>query len=354
MWVTTATEDGRELSAVCVDRETGRVLVDKRVFDVKSPRPLGNAVNTYATPSPVIEPGRVYVNFGSYGTACLDTATFDVLWTRRDLPCDHWRGPGSSPALFEDLLLLHMDGINVQYAAALDKTTGDTRWVTFRSADYGDLEEDGRPIRRGDFRKAFNSPYVIEYDGQSQMVSPGAKAVYSYDVRTGNELWKVCHDKHSSAPRTLYSNGIAYVSTGLSGPEILAVRVNGRGDVTDSHVAWRCARGVPSRSSPVLVDGRIYMVSEDGIASSIDARDGREIWRHRIGGRHSASAVYADGRIHFFDESGTATIIRPGESCEILAQNQLDDGFMASPAIAGKALFLRTKTHLYRVEKRPE
>ena len=175
IWLTTASEDGKEFFVFCLDRETGKVLFSRRLFEVELPRPLANDVNSYATPSPTIEEGRVYVHFGSYGTACLDTESFEVLWLRQDLPCDHWRGPASSPLLWQDLLFLTMDGANVQYVVALDKRTGANRWVSFRSADYDDLAEDGRPIASGDFRKAYNTPVVISHQGRNQLISPAAK-----------------------------------------------------------------------------------------------------------------------------------------------------------------------------------
>ena len=353
VWLTTATEDGKVLSVLCIDRESGRVLLDRKLFDIAMPRPLSNPINTYASPSPTIEEGRVYVHFGSYGTACLDTGSFEMLWQRRDLPCDHWRGPASSPHLWEDLLFLHMDGADVQYVVALDKTTGANRWVTFRSVDYGDLNDNGRPRQSGDFRKAYNTPLVVDFQGEPQLISPSAKGAYGYDPRTGSEIWQISHGGHSSAPRTLYSDGQVGISTGYIGgtAQLWAVRLGGRGDVTGTHVAWKYARGSPKHSSPVLAGGRVYMMSNDGIATCIDFKTGKEIWKGRIGGLHSASVLYANGRIHFFDEAGQTTIIQPGETLEILARNQLDDGFMASPAVADGALFLRTTTHLYRIQE---
>ena len=353
VWLTTATEDGKVLSVLCIDRDSGQILLNRKLFEVAKPRPLSNPINTYASPSPTIEEGRVYVHFGSYGTACLDTGSFGVLWERRDLPCDHWRGPASSPHLWEDLLFLHMDGADVQYVVALDKTTGANRWVTFRSVDYGDLEEDGRPRASGDYRKAYNTPLVVDFQGEPQLISPSAKGAYGYDPRTGNEIWQISHGGHSSAPRTLYFDGQVGISTGYIGgtAQLWGVRLGGQGDVTGTHVAWKYARGSPKHSSPVLVEGRVYMMSNDGIATCLDFKSGQEIWKGRIGGHHSASVLYAGGRIHFFDEEGQTTIIQPGETLEILARNQLDDGFMASPAVADGALFLRTTTHLYRIQE---
>ena len=247
-----------------------------------------------------------------------------------------------------------MDGADVQYVAALDKETGANRWVAFRSVDYGDLGEDGRPHMSGDFRKAYNTPLVVEFQGEPQLISPSAKGAYGYDPRTGREIWQIRHGGHSSAPRTLYSDGQVGIGTGYIGnaAQLWAVRLGGRGDVTESHIAWKYSRGAPKHSSPVLVGGRVYMVSNDGVATCLDFNTGEEMWKNRIGGQHSASVLYAGGRIHFFDEDGVTTIIKPGDSPEILSRNQLDDGFMASPAVADGAFFLRTRTHLYRIQGR--
>ncbi len=352
VWLTTAGLDGRALSVLCFDRESGQILLDRRLFDVPKPRPLSNSVNSYATPTPTIEEGRVYVHFGSYGTACLDTESFEPVWKRRDLPCDHWRGPASSPLLWENLIFLHMDGANVQYVAALEKRSGKNHWISFRSTDYADLEEDGRPAASGDWRKAYNTPSIVEFQDQVQLISPSAKAAYAYDARTGEELWQVRHRGHSSAARTLHADGVVGINVGYIGgkAEMWGVRLGGRGDVTETHVLWKYVRGAPKRASPVLIDGQAYMVSNEGVVSCIDFKTGRELWKGRIGGNHSASIVYTANRIYFFSEEGVATIIRPGDRLEILATNQLDSGFMASPAIAGRDFFLRTKTHLYRIE----
>ena len=183
------------------------------------------------------------------------------------------------------------------------------------------------------------------------MISPAAKAVYAYHPETGKEIWTLRYPNHSSASRTLFADNVAFVNIGYSWAELWAVRADGRGDVTDTHLLWKCRKSVPNRSSPVLVDGCITMCDDKGIASCLDAKTGQAHWRERIDGNYSASALYADRRIHFFSEQGTTTVIKPGPKFEILAKNQLDGGFMSSPAVAGKAFYLRTKTHLYRIEE---
>src|SRR6266853_4098690 len=154
VWMTTETEDGTKLYALCVDRETGSIVHDLKLFDVANPQ-FAHQFNTYASPTPVIEEGRVYVTFGSPGIACLDTQTGKVLWTRRDLECNHYRGAGSSPILYENLFILNFDGSDHQFVIALDKKTGRTVWHRNRSVDYKDLDPDGRVQSEGDFRKGF-------------------------------------------------------------------------------------------------------------------------------------------------------------------------------------------------------
>jgi hypothetical protein len=353
LWMTTAREDGREMYVLCVDRREGRIVLDKKLFDVSHPDPLGNELNSYASPSPTIEPGRVYVHFGSYGTACLDTNDGEIVWQRRDLPCNHFRGPASSPILFEDLLIFHMDGSDLHYIVALDKQTGATRWKTPRSTDYGDLLPDGKPRGDGDFRKAFNTPLLIEIDGQEMLVSPSAKAIYGYDPRTGRELWQVRHDCHSTAPRALFDGQRVYVVTGSGPTELLAIDPRGQGDITETHVVWRQSRQIPKRSSPLLVDGLIFGCSDNGVATCIEADSGRQVWQHRLGGEFSASLVYVDGRIYCFNQQGSSWVIAPGRRYHELAQNRLDDGCMASPLVVDNAIYVRTRSHLYRIEALP-
>jgi len=354
VWLTTATEDGRELSAIAVDRATGKILHDRKLFAVAEPQ-YADKFNSYGSPTPVIEAGRVYITFGSPGTACLDTATGQTLWERRDLPCNHWRGAGSSPTLWNNLLILHFDGADHQYVIALDKKDGRTVWKTDRSVDFKDLTPEGKPIRDGDFRKAFSSPLVITHEGKPYLISVGSKATYCYEPATGKELWRVEeHKHHSGSVRPVVGHGMVYTATGLAKGELLAVKLGGAGNVTGTHVAWKATRNVPNRPSPVLVGDLLFMVNQDGgIVTCLEAKTGEQLWSERLPGlgNHSASPTYADGRLYFFNENGHGLVIEAGRQFKVLAENKLEAGCMASPAIAGQALFVRTKTHLYRIEK---
>ncbi len=293
IWLTTARPDGQQMFAVCLDLQTGRIIHDIRLFHVASPREI-HLTNSYASPTPVIEAGRVYVNFGSYGTACLDTATGKVLWQRRDLPCNHWRGPGSSPILFEDRLIIDFDGYDYQYVVALDKRTGKTRWKVDRDIDF--------QTDNGDYKKAFCTPTVISVNGQKQLISPAAKAAIAYDPRTGKTLWRIRYRNHSATSRPLFAHGLVYINSGFSKARLFAVRPDGHGDVTETHIKWVVERGIGSKPSQMLVDDLLYVLHDKGTALCIEALTGKRVWQQRLGGSFSASPIFAAGRIYFFNE----------------------------------------------------
>ncbi len=364
VWLTTATIDGHDFFAICVDAATGKVLANEKVFHLDNPEPLlnGSRDNSYATPSAVLEKGRVYVHYGSSGTACLDTKTFKVIWKRGDMPCRHYRGASSSPVIFEDLLILTFDGADLQYHIALDKRTGKTVWRTNRSAKWNDEHIDKQMVKDGDWRKAHSTPLIVNVDGKPVMVSAGAKAAYGYEPRTGKELWRVDHTGYSAAPRPVFHNGHFILVTGFSrGAQMWSVRAGGKGVVTDTHVAWKIDTPFPKYSSPIVVDDLLYLSMDDSFLACVEAKTGETVWKERVGGRFRACPIYADGRLYFFSLEGVTTVIKPGRKFEVLASNQLADneahddprrgpGFMASPAAVGKALFVRTRHHLYRIE----
>jgi outer membrane protein assembly factor BamB len=351
VWMTTATPDGHELYAVCLDRESGKVVHDLKLFDIPQPQ-FCIPFNSYASPTPCIEEGRVYVTFGSPGTACVDTKTGKVLWTRTDFVCNHYRGAGSSPTLYKNLLIMNFDGSDFQFVAALDKETGRTYWRTDRDVDYGDIEPNGKPRAEGDFRKAFSTPRIATFAGQDVLISLGSKALYAYEPLTGKELWRV-EDKasFSGSDTPVFSGDMIFYGSGHGQSELLAVRPGGQGDVTNSAIAWRLHKKIPTRSSLLLLDGLIYMVTDAGIVNCVDARNGEEVWHGRIDGQYSASPILADGRIYFFSEQGKTTALAPGREFKVLGEAQLPDGIMATPAIVGDAIFLRTKTTVYRIQK---
>lgn len=354
VWVTTATEDGKVQSALCIDRESGKVLYDEVLFKNAEPRPLSNKRNTYASCSPTIEDGRVYIHFGSYGTTCIDTKSFKQLWTRTDLECHHWRGPASSAVIYGDLLILTYDGADFHYTVGLNKATGETVWKRDRSTNYNDLDADGKPKAGGDMRKAYNTPVFIDIGGKTQMISPGAKCVWSYDPETGEEIWSAHFNEHSTASRTVFDTelGLMFVNTGYGKAKLHAYKIDGdaKGEIGESHLVWTVAQRTSNRSSPVLIDGRIYMVSDGGVGSCLDAKSGEEIWSDRVCGEVSASLLYGGGHVYWFDETGVGVVSKATDKYEVVSENKLADGVFSSPAAAGGSLFIRTTTSLYRID----
>jgi outer membrane protein assembly factor BamB len=345
VWMTTALDEGRSLRALCADLATGKLIHDIEVFRPTSIPPKHRR-NSYASPTPILADGRVYVHFGSMGTAALDARTGRKLWENHELVIDHQNGPGGSPLLFKDKLLIACDGIDAQFEAALDIRTGQVAWKTERSAipELAKLPPD--------MRKAYGTPTLFTIDGKPQTLTTASNRLYALDPETGREIWHADYPRgFSNVPLPVSDGRVLVVSTGFMKPEMWAFRVGGmRGDVSSSHLLWKQKAGAPDQSSPVLVDGRLYMVSSGGIASCLDAQTGEILWKERIGSDFAASPVHVDRRIYFCGCDGVTTVIEPGPTFKVLAKNQIESGFMASPAVVGRAFILRTRTHLYRIE----
>ena len=344
VWLSNATEDGTRLSAVAVARDSGRIVHDITVFEINAPQ-FCHPFNSYASCTPVIERDRLYVHYGSAGTACIDTASGTLLWARQDLPCDHFRGPGSSPILHGDRLIVAFDGFDMQYVVALDKETGKTVWRQDRNIDYGTND--------GDAKKAYPTAAVITSGGHEQVVIPSAGATIAYEPTTGAEIWRVRHGGMNASARPLFAHGLVYINTAAGGMKFLAVRPDGMGDVTGSQIAWKSSQGTGSRSSQLLLGDRLFLVGDAGTASVLDALTGKSLWQKRLGGEFSASPILADGRIYVSNQGGDTFVLSATAPYPILATNTLDTGCMASPAVFDGALFLRTTTHLYCLGNRP-
>jgi outer membrane protein assembly factor BamB len=353
IWLTTAIEQGVvrtniksddmqiaghvSLRALCLNRGTGKTLWETVLFDVPRPDPV-HWFNSWATPTPVVEPGRLYCDFGTYGTACLDSATGKILWKQR-LALDHQVGPGSSPTLWRDRLFLVRDGRDAQFVAALDTRTGKTLWKTDRPPLSGSS---------GDLKKSFCTPLVIKTEEQMQLVAPGAQWAVAYDPITGKEIWRVHHGRgFSIGTCPVFGDGIVYFGTGCMKAQLWAVRTDGHGEITETGVVWKALKGVPVMSSPTLVGGEIYWVSDDGMASCADARTGEIHWQERLGGPCQASPLSAQGRIYFFRRDATTVVVKAGTQFERLSENPLEGTLVATPALGEHALYIRTDTHLY-------
>ena len=341
IWLTTDSGGGSTLGAVCVDRRTGDAVHDVQVFHPGEVLEI-HKDNTYASPTPVVEAGRLYVHYGRYGTACLDTDSGDVLWRNEDLVIEHQGGPGSSPVLFQDLLIVNCDGADHQYVVALDKATGAVRWKRPRSAPYRD-----NPV----FKRAFSTPVLIEEEGRTVLISIGADQTHGYDPATGDELWHVRYTGFSNVAAPVAADGMVYLITGFFGPHVMAVRLGGSGNVSSSHVAWRSRGAIPETPSPLLLDGRLFLVSNSGVGSALEVATEDRVWLKRLGGKFSASPITDGKHIYFCSREGETHVVSVEEKPQVVATNTLSGAIWASPAVSGSTLFLRTEDALYRIER---
>ncbi len=328
------------LSAVCLDLNTGRVIHDLKLFEFDTPQ-FTHATNSYGSPTPFIEAGRVYIHFGSYGTACLDTKTGQKIWERLDLKCDHFRGPGSSPVVHGGLLYLTFDGYDQQYITALDKLTGKSVWKQDRNIDFGTTD--------GDAKKGYSTPIIIQAGGRELLISPFAAATIAYDPKSGDPVWTVRHGGMNAAGRPLFGNGLVYINSADGPNPLVAVNPEGEGDIT-KNIAWKTNKSVPKRASQLLVGDLMFMMNDGGVASCLNATTGAEVWTKRFDDNYWASPLVADGLIYCFSQTGNIPVFKAGREFELVAENKLGDGFNASPAVAGRSLILRSKTHVYRIE----
>ena len=341
LWLTTALIDpaaGSSLRLLAFDVETGSPALDVEVFDSSEVYAL-NPKNSLASPTPVLDPDgeRVYVHFGATGTAAVSTAG-EILWRTR-FPYISQHGNGGSPILHDGKLIVSIDGYDTAYLVAVDGRTGEERW---------------RSVRPDPVSQAYSTPIVVRVGDRDQIVNVSAFRTSGHDPASGGEIWRVGYPQgFSNVPRPVAGHGLVYLSTGFQTPTLLAVRADGAGDVTRSHVAWRLRRGAPLTPSPILVGDELYIVNDFGIATCVDALTGDVHWQERLGGNHSASPVFAGGRIYFQNERGVTTVLAPGTEFNVLARNRLDGSTLASMAVSDGALFFRTDNHLYRIEERP-
>jgi outer membrane protein assembly factor BamB len=329
------------IRALCVEQKTGKLLHDVELFTIENPQPI-HKLNSFASPSPVLAGGRLFCHCGDFGAACLDAASGKVLWRNRELRLNHENGPGSTPVVWRDKLIVHLDGSDTQSIAAYDTATGRIAWQRPRS---GALREDPQ------LKKAYGTPVILTLGGREVLVSPAADWLYGYDPATGAELWKLSYGVlgFSIVPRPVTAGDLLFISTSFMQPELLAVRLAGPDAVPE--IAWREKKGAPTMSSPLVVDDLVYMVSDKGVGTCLQVKSGEAVWSERLGGNFSSSPLFADGRIYVGNRDGDTFVIKPGREYELLATNHLDGGIYATPAAVGRAIYLRTENALYRIEK---
>ncbi|MBM80238.1 MAG: pyrrolo-quinoline quinone [Planctomycetaceae bacterium] len=332
VWLTSSLDNGKRLSVLCYDRERGDLVHDIEVFSGTPRHRRNDPQRPHANPTPVIEGDRLYVHFGQHGTACLTTAG-EVVWSTQLLH-DPMYCPSSSPVLYKDLLIVPCCGRRHSYIAALDKQTGDVRWQ-----------------RQNKGRQADSTPLLIRAGEADQLVCNLASRIVSLDPQTGKDIWSIRQRGCANVPRPLFGHGLIFVCGGYMKPDIYAIKPDGRGDVSKTHIRWQSDRSVPQNASPVIVGDELYLITDKGgIASCLDARTGEVHWRKRIGGAYYASMLVADGRIYLSSEEGRTTVIAPKTTFQELATNQIDGEIRASLAAVGKAIYLRSDSKLYRIE----
>jgi len=349
IWYTTATPDGKEMFAVCTDFNTGQNLFNINVFQPDTIY-RKHAINSYATPTPCIEKGFIYVHYGRYGTACLSTETGLVIWSRTDLQCEHMQGPASSPILYKDMLILHMEGTDVQYIIALDKYSGETVWKTDRPKEcYDPLEWVGK--------KAYTTPLIVEVNGKDLLISNGAAVCIAYDPETGKEIWRIVQGEDSTIAMPSEEDGIIYFYTSFVTPpggdpyaELLAVDPDGQGNIAASNILWRVKSPVLQLLTPLVKDGLIYTVDSEGTLLCMDAKTGETVWSEKLKGKYNSSPVYIAGHIYFNSIRGETLVIKEGRELEMVAQNILDGDIWATPAVVNGAILMRTSKYLYKIQ----
>lgn len=351
IWFTSATTDGKKQFLYGIDRQSGKVVHHDVVFENAAPEELGNPLNNYAAPSPVLEADALYVHFGTYGTARIDPVTAKKVWERRDINVRHYRGPGSSPMIHGDLLILTFDGIDQQFVIALNKKTGETVWKTARTTDYGDLDAQGHPTRDGDMRKAYHTPSVFNLAGVETLVSVGSRAAFGYAVDTGKELWTVRHGGFNAAIRPLVCENVLVLNTGSERSHTVGVKIDAqmKGDITASHVIWDREKRNASEANSVLVGGLLFQITRGGIVTCMNPITGEDVWEERLTGQHLPSPIAAGDRLYFSNDRGDTRVLRAGPKFEVLAENVLPDAMTAAPAVADGALFIRTKKQLFKI-----
>ncbi len=350
IWLTTAKDDGKELYAVCLDFKTGDIIYDIKVFTPYETEEK-HQLNTYATPTPCIEKGFVYVHYGNAGTACINTANGSIVWKNSNFKCKFVQGAASSPVLYKNLVILHYEGVDVRFLVALDKSNGKLVWKSDRPAEpYKPLPEIGR--------KAYITPLIINVKGHDLLISDGSAVCIAYDPESGKEIWRVVDGAESTIAMPITENGIVYwyagfmvAENGSNYTDFLAVNPDGKGDITATNIIWKKHEVLAHNQmlTPVIKDGLIYTVNTRNTMMCIDAKTGTEVWSKHVTSDYDASPLYINGNIWFFSAKGEILVLKAGRKYEIVAQNRTDSGIFATPAVLRNSIILRTQKFLYRI-----
>jgi outer membrane protein assembly factor BamB len=337
VYLTTAVPhgDGLSLRAMAFDAKTGGLRWDRQIKSVDRV-PSIHAKNSHASPTPIVRDGSVFVHFGTLGTARLAAQTGELQWLCEELIYPPMHGSGGSPVYYDGKLVIVCDGSTNPFVCAVDAETGKVAWKTPRSVV-------------AKISHSFGTATVATVDGQLQVLAPGPDHLAAYDLADGREIWKVMAPGWSVVPQpTLFEDLVIY-NHDYDNPELLAVRLGGEGDRTETNIVWRTDRGAPSTPTPLLIEGDLYFVSDNGVASCVDAKTAQRRWMERLGGNYSASPVFVNGRILFLSETGVATWVKPGHTFEIEGKNEIAGRTFATPAFSENAMFLRTDEALLKI-----
>lgn len=350
IWITTAKPDGKELYAVCIDFKTGKIIYDITVFTNEEVE-RKNSVNTYATPTPCIEKGFVYVHYGNLGTACINTENGSIVWKTTEFRCQNIHGPGSSPVIYKNLLILHYEGSDVRYIVALNKSDGKLVWRSDRPSEpYEPLTAVGK--------LAYITPVIINVKGRDMLISNGSAICQAFDPNTGEEIWRVVYGAETTISMPFTENGVLFWYTGLMIADdganyayLLAVNPDGKGDIAQSNIIWK-KQDKPAENqmlSPVIKDGLIYTVTAMNIMECIDAKTGQELWSKHVTTNYNSSPLYVNGNVWFFSVKGDVLILKAGREYEEVGRRQMDSGIWATPAVLRNSMIMRTQKYLFRI-----
>lgn len=327
-----------DLSLIVLDAKNGDVLKTVSLMRQTAEKsPKIHKKNSHASPTPIVDGDRVFVHFGYQGTACVDLAG-NVIWKNRDLFFKPVHGNGGTPVLVDDKLIFTCDGASDPKVVALDANTGEVVWEVDRPND---------PSRKF----SFCTPALISVNGQTQVIAPGSDCVLSISPDDGRVIWQLLYSGYSVIPKPIYHNGLVFLSTSYDTPSMLAIDPTGEGDVTDTHLKWSLKKNVPHTPSMLADEEWIYSISDDGISMCVEAATGDIVYKKRVGGGFSASPVMVDDKIYYTNESGLTTVIAAGPDYKVLAENDLGERTLASAAVDGNALFIRTADAIYRIEE---
>lgn len=336
IYLTTAVAEGEGLSlrALCLDAQTGKTIWDREVRSVSS-APKIHAKNSHASPTPIVIDNSLFVHYGPLGMARLKRADGAIEWLCTELDYPPMHGSGGSPFLADGKLVVVCDGSVQPFVAAVDANTGKVIWKTLRSVEAR-------------ISHSFVTPLVAEVDGKKQVLAPGPDHFAAYDLETGKELWIIKAPGWSVVPQPIVTHGMVIYNHDYDNPELIAAKLGGSGDVTDTNIVWRLKRGAPSTPTPLLVGEELYFVSDNGIASCVNVLTGEKYWTERLGGDFSASPLLINGNILFLDENGKATWVKASKSFETLGTNEITGRTLATPGFDAEAMYLRTDEFLIK------